>query len=76
MQKCERAKFRTSAHVRNVCDVRASVVGGIFLKIFEKMCAKVRMCENSHFRTPAHVRNVRNVREGASRGKRECVGAT
>ena len=53
VQKCKRAKFRTSARVRSVCDVRASMVGWVIFEIFEKMCAKVQMCEISHVRTRA-----------------------
>ena len=46
MQKCERAKFRTSARVRSVCDVRASVLGGVNLKFFEKNVCKIADVRN------------------------------
>ena len=49
VQKCKCAKFRTSARVRNVCDVRASVLGGVNLKFFE-----INVCKSANVRNFAH----------------------
>ena len=64
VQKCECAKFRTLAHVRNVCDFcETTEVCAIICK---KMCsAKVHKYGCAKFCTLAQVQNVYDVCAGA-----------
>ena len=42
--KCQYVKFRTSAHMRNVCDMLAGVAAGVcFAKNWENVCISVNV---------------------------------